>query len=620
MTVPLWKLDRVTQRGSGSRLRLDDINVEIQSGVTAVIGPSGAGKTSLLNLLVGFESPDSGKVSRTIPVDENRLPLFWVPPDDGLWPHLTISEHLQAVDPFGPANVARIPHDVETANSLLADFDLQDKNGARPDQLSQGERARLAVVRALASQAAVLVMDEPLTHVDPLRVTHYWRVIRERLAGRIGTSIIFSTHSPEIALREAEWVLCINHGKLNYYGSVSELYVNPPTPELAWMLGPANWFELKQHAQWMTNGSSPRRCYRPEQIRLEITSQSPLVVKSSEFCGSVAEVELVNEAIGESRRFYHRPAVNNLRPGDRVLVHICLMLLLCLSLVGCGSSEAGQLMPVRDVEYWSIPAEGSRVPAPRAVHATEKGDIYVLDNVGRVLVFDESGHVQRQWWMPEYSVGKPEKICLLKDGRLAVADTHYHRVIFFDGEGKLAGMHGSFGRDQEQFIYPVAIAQDDEENYYICEYGSNDRVQKFTREGKYLLQFGSFGTEKGQFQRPSGIAWHNDRLYVVDAFNNRIQVFSEQGDLLDVLGSSEGSEGLYYPYDIAINSGGEIFIVEYGGGRVSKFDLTGKLLGRFGSTGTGESQFNTPWGICVDIKSRIYVADTGNRRIVQLRL
>ncbi len=150
----------------------------------------------------------------------------------------------------------------------------------------------------------------------------------------------------------------------------------------------------------------------------------------------------------------------------------------------------------------------------------------MLDNVGRVLVYDPDGKLLRQWWMPDYSVGKPEKIFQFRSGRLGVADTHYHRVVFFDPEGNVLSKHGSLGREPGQFIYPVAVVEDDDENYYVCEYGTNDRVQKFDKAGNFLLQFGSFGTEQGQFQRPSGIVWRDHKVYVVDAFNSRIQVRS----------------------------------------------------------------------------------------------
>ncbi len=287
--------------------------------------------------------------------------------------------------------------------------------------------------------------------------------------------------------------------------------------------------------------------------------------------------------------------------------------------VGCEGTASNQQLAVSEMRHWMLPSEGARVPAPRAVHAAKNGELYVLDNAGRVLVFDPQGKLRRQWWMPEYSVGKPEKICLLRDGRLAVADTHYHRVVFFDTAGKLVGMLGSFGRGPSQFVYPVALAQDDQDNLYVCEYGDNDRVQKFSPSGEYLMQFGSFGTQPGQFMRPSGIVWHDHKIYVVDAFNNRIQYFADSGEYLGVFGNSAAAE-LNYPYDLTRSPRGDFYVVEYGAGRISKFDQHGKLVGRTGGTGHGAKQLDTPWGISVDEHSRIWVADTGNRRIVEWQL
>src|SRR5262249_8368805 len=151
----------------------------------------------------------------------------------------------------------------------------------------------------------------------------------------------------------------------------------------------------------------------------------------------------------------------------------------------------------------------------------------VLDNVGRVLVYNQAGDVERHWWMPDYSIGKAEGICVLKDGRIAVADTHYHRVVLFDHEGEVTGMFGQYGSEPGDFVYPVKVIQDPDEYLYVCEYGQNDRVQKFRPDGTFVLQFGGSGTEPGQFQRPCGIAWYDHLLYVVDAFNNRVQVFEE---------------------------------------------------------------------------------------------
>jgi iron(III) transport system ATP-binding protein len=288
-----------------------------------------------------------------------------------------------------------------------------------------------------------------------------------------------------------------------------------------------------------------------------------------------------------------------------------------LFLAGCRFATAENSLAVRQETYWIVPPEGTKIPAPRGILAGPDDECFVLDNAGRVLVYNSDGDVVRRWWMPEYSVGKPEGLCVLQDGRIAVADTHYHRVVMFDRDGKFLSSFGKFGRAPGEFIYPVKVVQNPAGDLYVCEYGDNDRVQKFRPDGTFVLQFGSPGTEPGQFQRPSGIAWFDHKLYVVDAFNNRVQIFSEDGEHLGVL-SDDPHATLYYPYDITVTPRGEFYVVEYGACRVSKFDPHGNLLGRFGSPGLGAGQFTTPWGITVDQTGRVFVADTGNRRVVGL--
>jgi DNA-binding beta-propeller fold protein YncE len=153
----------------------------------------------------------------------------------------------------------------------------------------------------------------------------------------------------------------------------------------------------------------------------------------------------------------------------------------------------------------------------------------------------------------------------------------------------------------------------------VGEYGGNVRVQKFDRDGGWLCSLGGPGTDPGCFQRPSGLVWRGGRVYVVDAFNNRVQVFADDGQFLEVLGDRlpSGAPELLYPYDIAFGPGDDLFIAEYGAGRVTRLSLEGQLLGRYGSTGHGTGQLQTPWGLTVDRAGQVWVADTGNRRIVR---
>ena len=620
----LWLLNAVSL--SGRRWpRLDRVSIEIPEGVTAVLGQSGVGKTSLLNLLVGFERPTSGRLEFRVPDSADRLPLYWVPPQHGLWPHLTVRDHLLTVGP------EEGPQQASAAEEMLARFDLREQADAFPGSLSLGERSRLNVARGLASRAHVLVMDEPLAHVDSSRSGRYWDAVRSHV-GACGTSIVMATHSADVVLREADHVICLVAGQVAYSGDVTWLYKHPPTRELAELLGPCNWLSSEEIKHWFPGdstassttspASTDNTCLRPEWLEVERNVESPLIVERSLFAGTSAEIELRDERSGSTLPLVVRPrGAARFQRGDRVSLKLLMLFLVMLGLSGCFDSSSPTLS-VKHASTWSMPPEGARVPAPRGMTVSPDKEYLVLDNVGRVLVFNENGELQKQWWMPEYDVGKAEGICVLKDGRIVVADTHYHRVVFFDHEGAVTGMFGQRGSEPGDFVYPVAITQDPEENLYICEYGQNDRVQKFRPDGTFLLQFGGPGIEPGRFQRPSGIVWYDHQLFVVDAFNNRIQVFTEDGKLVAILGESDRIAEVHYPYDITVDQNGDLFVVEYGAGRVSKFSRKGRLLGRYGTSGPGQSpaQFSTPWGLTLDHRGRLYVCDTGNRRIVELEL
>lgn len=205
----LWTLNDVTLHGP-SRDRLHSISLEISAGVTAILGESGAGKSSLLNLLVGLDRPDTGRLVSQLPDTADRLPVFWLPPGDGLWGPLTVREHLEIVAPPRPDLSQRI-------DSLLNAFDLTELTRSRPDDLSQGERARLAMARTLASEARVLVLDEPLIHTSTVRNEVYWQVVREECQ-KLDTSIVFSSHDLAAVQREADRVVILDRGKVAFAG------------------------------------------------------------------------------------------------------------------------------------------------------------------------------------------------------------------------------------------------------------------------------------------------------------------------------------------------------------------------------------------------------------------
>jgi DNA-binding beta-propeller fold protein YncE len=104
----------------------------------------------------------------------------------------------------------------------------------------------------------------------------------------------------------------------------------------------------------------------------------------------------------------------------------------------------------------------------------------------------------------------------------------------------------------------------------------------------------------------------NDEVFVADAVNNRVQVFAKNGDFIR---SITTSPRMYLPYDVKLGPKGNLYVVEYGNNRIDKLTSDGELLASYTMEKDG---FKTPWGLAVDSKGRVFVADTGNRRIVIL--
>jgi ABC-type multidrug transport system ATPase subunit len=596
---PLFVLENVLL-GTERRARLRNVSVAIPRGMTAVLGWSGAGKTSLLNVLAGFEQPDRGKIS-------SAQPVAWVPANDGLWPGCTALQHLTE------CSASR-----EDAARILASFDLNALADQKPSRMSRGEQSRLAVARALAMPPRTLVMDEPLAHVDPARVGKYWAVLREHIAAK-GVSLVFATHAPEIALGEATHAICLRAGELIYHGGIRELYANPATEELAALMGPTNWLVPVEAARWLGQTWSVPRSLRPEHLRLEPASDGA-TAGASRFRGAYCETDLQTKD-GERRVFLHRPPLAP-APGTRLRVTLLLVLLLAFC-TGCSPHSSEPVISVKEWHSWVLPNDGPTQPTPRSIAVGAKGDLAILDTAGRVLLYHPDGTLIRHWKMLDVQFGKPEGIVWLKDGRLVVCDTHYFRIVWFDPEGKVLRMVGKRGTGHAEFDFPVGITKDAAENLYVCEYGGHDRVQVFSREGKWLRQIGSAGTGPGQFQRPSGMAWNAGKLYVADAVNHRVLVFKDTGEYLGLLGeTANGGSALTFnlPYDISLAPDGAFYVIEYGAGRLTKVSADGRLLGRFGTTGSGTGQFATPWGLTFDSHLRAFIADTKNRRLVVLQL
>ncbi len=234
-------------RHFGATAAVDALSLEIASGeLLALIGASGSGKTTTLRMVAGYETPDGGRVlldGRDIPTrPPQRREFGLVVQHYALFPHLSVGDNVA----FGleARGVSRAERRARAARALAS----VGLDGAAPravQSLSGGEQQRVALARALVIEPKVLLLDEPLSNLDPtLR-----RATREELRAtfhRLGVTALFVTHDQEDAFAIADRVALLSHGKLLQVGTPEELYDHPASRAVAEFighaaLGPGRW-------------------------------------------------------------------------------------------------------------------------------------------------------------------------------------------------------------------------------------------------------------------------------------------------------------------------------------------------------------------------------------------
>jgi iron(III) transport system ATP-binding protein len=225
-------IENITLR-YGGRLVIDGISLTVKSGeVLALLGPSGSGKTSVLRVILGFATPQTGSVRLdgevasdagrlVLPPEERRLAVVFQ--DLALWPHLSVSGNLA----FGleSRGVTRREREARI-RSILERVGLTGKERSHPGQLSGGERQRVAIARALVLEPRAVLLDEPLSNLDVGLKRELLSIFRQLLKER-RTTALYVTHDLREAAALGDRIAVMEQGRIIQEGTLESLRAKP---------------------------------------------------------------------------------------------------------------------------------------------------------------------------------------------------------------------------------------------------------------------------------------------------------------------------------------------------------------------------------------------------------
>ena len=277
----------------GAVKAVDGVDLDINPGeFLTLLGPSGSGKTTVLRMIAGFETPDSGSVKL------NGKDITYLPPyerdvntvfqDYALFPHMDVISNIEyGLRVKGVEKKERR----EKALRALDQVRLSGYGNRRPNQLSGGQRQRVALARALVNRPSVLLLDEPLGALD-LKLRQQMQIELKELQREVGITFIFVTHDQEEALTMSDRIAVFDKGKIQQLDKPSTIYERPSNEFVAGFVGISNLISGKAAEEII--GQAGTFTVRPEKIQLGTMAGQ---IRSAE--GTIKEVEY----LGPSTRF-----------------------------------------------------------------------------------------------------------------------------------------------------------------------------------------------------------------------------------------------------------------------------------------------------------------------------
>jgi ABC-type Fe3+/spermidine/putrescine transport system ATPase subunit len=338
--VTFLRLEGLTKRFDGT-VAVDSLSLALERGeMLALLGPSGSGKTTTLRLLAGFETPDAGRVwvenedVTTVEPVARRFGMVFQ--HYALFPHLDVGANVA----FGLESLRIRGGELDQRVArALALVDLAGFERRRIAQLSGGQQQRVALARALAPEPRVLLLDEPLSNLDPSLRERTRGEIRE-LIRRVGITTVLVTHEQDEAFDLGDRVAVLRGGRLEQVGSPEDLYAAPANPFVAEFVGRSSRIAVTvlgptergvrvslEGVEWeLTDGASPEGAVppgealmvvRPEALRLMAPAPGAVAgtVAERRFTGAAS---LFTVATDGGARLEVTGPPRSVRPGDRV--------------------------------------------------------------------------------------------------------------------------------------------------------------------------------------------------------------------------------------------------------------------------------------------------------------
>lgn len=311
-STKMLKLESVS-KSFGEKSVLKNISLEIREGERfTLLGQSGCGKSTLLRLIAGFETPDKGKIwiegkeVNSLPIEKRPIGLIFQ--NYALFQHMTVYDNIATGPRVRHLSESEIAKQVD---ELLELTHLKKVKNSYPQHISGGEAQRVALARAVINRPKILLLDEPLSALDP-SLRQYLRLELIEMQKALGITFLFVTHDKEEAMSIATEMCIMEKGSIKQYGPPKELYEKPKSSFIATFLGELNCLNgtvEKQSGNLTTlslgvngkirflsnpNVSHRQKCYiRPEKIFFdsgqELTSEINWLegtIVNSDFFGS----------------------------------------------------------------------------------------------------------------------------------------------------------------------------------------------------------------------------------------------------------------------------------------------------------------------------------------------